>query len=61
MDVTKPYEFIGFVVQPALFFEPAPVPRLPGPAAGLREPKIGQGPGAFLGPHEGLIGSYKLY
>jgi hypothetical protein len=33
-----------FLVQPALLFEPEPVPRLPGPAAGRKGPKIGQKP-----------------
>ncbi len=29
-------------MQPALFFEPMPVPRLPGPAVGPKGPKIGK-------------------
>ncbi len=34
------------MVQSALFFEPEPVPSLPGPAVGPKEPKIGQKPRA---------------
>ncbi len=34
------------MVQPALFVEPEPVPRLPEPAVGPKGPKIGQKPGA---------------
>ncbi len=33
-------------MQPALFFEPGPLPRLPGPAVGHKGPKIGQKPEA---------------
>ncbi len=35
-------------MQPAMFFEPEPVPGLPGPAGGPKGPKIGQKPGARL-------------
>ncbi len=37
---------VWFLVQPALFFEPEPFPRFPGPAVGPKGPNIGQKPGA---------------
>ncbi len=45
-------------MQPALIFEPEPVPRLPGPAVGPKGPKIGQNPGPDLSfyPTQGLPG-----
>ncbi len=44
------------MVQPALFSEPEPFPRLPGPAVGPKGPKIGQKPGArfIILPPKGL-------
>ncbi len=37
-----------FLVQPALFSEPGPFPRLPEPAVGPKGPKIGHNPGPDL-------------